>query len=102
MMIEDFCIQKTSGVTGVIGSLENTMVEETASGWFDGAVLLDFFAEIIRRHKNEFPERDKGDIKMKFLQMTERNPNRSDEIGALVTIQVNDKTYAVCPVRRGD
>ena len=102
MMIEDFCIQKTPGATGVIDSLEGAMVEETASGWFDGAVLLDFFAEIIRRHKNEFPERDKGDIKMKFLQMTERNPNRSDEIGALVTIQVNDKTYAVCPVRRGD
>ena len=102
MMIEDFCIQKAPGVAGAIDSLEDAMVEETASGWFDGAVLLDFFAEIIRRHKNEFPERDKGDIKMKFLQMTDSNPNRSDEIGALVTIQVNDKTYAVCPVRRGN
>ena len=100
MMVEDFCFQKTSGCTGVVRSFDGRMVEQVSSGWFDGAILLEFFSEIIERHGEQFPEKDRGDIRVRFWQMTETHPNRSDEIGDLVCVQVGDTTYAVCPVRR--
>ena len=100
VMKEDFCLQRLPGVGGLVDSFEGRAVEEVSSGWFDGAILLEFFYEIQRRHGDDFPDKNVGDIKMSFWRMTDKNPNRSDDIGDLVCVQVRDMTYAVCPVRK--
>ncbi|PWR75352.1 hypothetical protein ACKUB1_09725 [Methanospirillum stamsii] len=102
LMIEDFCLQKMVGVGGVVGPFTNRMIEQTSSGWFDGAVLLEFLQEIVKRHEGDFPKKDMGDIKMSFWKMSDDNPNKSDDVGDLICLQVGDKTYGVCPVRRND
>lgn len=102
MLVEDFCLQRTPGCSGVVRSFEGRMVEQVSSGWFDGAILPEFFAEVIERHGDQFPEKDTGDIRLSFWWMKEDNPNRSDEVGDVLCIQVGDTTYGVCPVRRKD
>lgn len=100
IMVEDFCLQKTVGAGEKISSLDCRAVEQTSAGWFDGVILLDFFREIIERHGENFPEKNSGDIKMSFWKMTDDNPNKSEEVGDLICIQVENSTYVVCPVRR--
>ncbi|WP_373840165.1 hypothetical protein [Methanospirillum sp.] len=75
MLVEDFCLQRTPGCSGVVRSFEGRMVEQVSSGWFDGAILLEFFAEVIERHGDQFPEKDTGDIRLSFWWMKEDNPN---------------------------
>lgn len=58
MLVEDFCLQRTPGAAGRIRPFEGWMVEQVSSGWFDGAILFEFFAEIIERHGEQFPEKD--------------------------------------------
>lgn len=100
MLVEDFCLQRTPGCAGVVRSFEGRMVEQVSSGWFDGAILLEFFSEIIERHGDQFPKKDRGDIRLSFWRMTENNPNRSDEVGDVLCVEVGETTYGVCPVRR--
>lgn len=102
LMIEDFCLQKTIGAGGRVEPITNQMVEQTSSGWFDGAILLEFLQEIIERHGSDFPKKDTGDIKVSFWKMADDNPNKTDDVGDLIILQVGDKNYGVCPVRRND
>lgn len=100
MLVEDFCLQRTPGCAGVVRSFEGRMVKQVSSGWFDGAILLEFFYEIISRHGEQFLEKTRGDIWLSFWRMTENNPNRSDEIGDVLCVQVGETTYGICQVRR--
>ena len=102
VMKEDFCLYRTPGCAGVVSSFEGRMVKQVSSGWFDGAILLEFFSEIIERHGEQFPEKNIGDIRLSFWRITGDNPNRSDKVGDVLCIQVGDTTYGVCLVRRKD
>lgn len=63
-------------------------------------LIIESFSEIIERYGEQFPENDSGDVRLSFWRMTEDNPNRSDEVGDVLCIQVEGTTYGVCLVRR--
>lgn len=52
-----------------------------------------------KRHE-EISKKSEVDVKVSFWKMTDKNPNQSDDIGAVVCVQAGDMTYAVCPVRK--
>ena len=99
VMKEDFCLKRIPGAAGLIDSFDGRAVEEVCSGWFDGGTLLKFFKEIGKRH-DEIKGRSEVDVKRSFWKMTDKNPNKHKEVGAVVCVQVGDMTYAVCPIRR--
>jgi hypothetical protein len=98
-MKEDFCLKRIPGAAGRIDSFDGKAVEEVCSGWFDGATLLKFFKEIGKRHE-EISKKSEVDVKVSFWKMTEKNPNRGNGVGALVCVQVDNMTYAICPIRK--
>ena len=99
VMKDDFRLKRIAGASGLIDSLAGRAVEEVCFGWFDGTTLLQFFKKIGKRHE-EISKKSEVDVKVSFWEMTDSNPNKESNIGAMICVQVGDLTYAICPIRK--
>lgn len=100
ILTEDFHFEDRANVCGVVGSLENRMVDQVAGGWFDAKIFLDLLNEILERHVDNYPAYNTGDVKVSLWRSTaEINPFHG-LAGDMLLIRVGDEQYALAPILR--
>lgn len=87
--VNDDCNQKSSNVAEEVQKFDGCIVGENWKYSFDGAMLLEFFREVIRCHEAEFSELGCGEIEVSFWDMAE------DNLGDALCIQVGNSLYTV-------
>lgn len=99
---EGGCPGKDCEKEGRIDSSDGSMVAMKEDAYFDGAVLFEFFREMLAAHNGQFPAMDSGNVRVFFWDMTEEDPEVSNGAGFMLCFQVDNALYAISPVRGKD